>query len=145
MAAGCQVDFYVLQDESQSAEILACRLALMAWEQGSRAQMLAENDAEAERLDRLMWEYPPGRFLPHARVEHEPSAPVVIATRQLAGSGCPDVVINLTRQAVPDPENYRRLLEVVPASAAERQASREKFRVYRDLGLDPAHHPIKHG
>ena len=145
MAEGCQVDFYVLQDESQSAEKLACRLALMAWEQGNRSQMLAEDDAEAERLDKLMWEYPPGRFLPHARVEHEPSAPVVIATGQLTGAGSPEVVINLTRSAIPDPENFRRLLEVVPASAAQRQASRDKFRAYRDQGLEPAHHPIKHG
>ena len=145
MPGGCQVDFYVLQDESQSAELLACRLALMAWEQGNQTILLAEDEPAATQLDELLWQHPPGRFLPHARLEHDPSAPVVIATRGRETPGSHGLVINLTAHAVPHPERFQRLLEVVPVGEEQRQASRDKFRSYREQGLEPAHHPIKHG
>ena len=40
MAASCQVDFYVLTNPDQSAERLACQLAMMAWEQGHRVSYI---------------------------------------------------------------------------------------------------------
>jgi DNA polymerase IIIc chi subunit len=54
-----------------------------------------------------------------------------------------DVVVNLTAEAVPDPERFRRLLEIVPADTQLRESSRIKFRQYRSLGLEPSHHEIK--
>jgi len=142
MANTCQVDFYVLQDASLSSELLACRLALMAWEQGNRIMVLAENRAQAEHLDGLMWEHPQGRFLPHALRPGNVSAPVLIGTLAELGGDAGDVVINLTRSAVPKPERFRRLLEPVPADEAQRSASRDKFRAYRAHGLEPASHTI---
>ncbi len=43
MTDSCQVDFYVLDEGALSAEQLACRLALMAWEQGHRITVLTES------------------------------------------------------------------------------------------------------
>ncbi len=142
MSAVCQVDFYVLQDESQSAEMLACRLALMAWEKGNRIMVVAENEAQAGQLDALMWEHPQGRFVPHEMKRQTCSAPVVIGTMADLTDDVGEVVINLTRSAVPQPERFHRLLELVPANDAQREASRDKFRTYRSQGLDPASHPI---
>lgn len=141
MAEPCQVDFYVLQDESLSAELLACRLALMAWQQGHRITVVTENEAAMDRLDALMWEQPQGRFLPHAK-QQRGAAPVLIGKLEQLREEDAEVVINLTRSAVPAPERFRRLLELVPSSEAQRQASREKFREYRKLGLNPESHPI---
>ena len=78
MSDTCQVDFYVLSRDSQTAERLACRLALMAWEQGKQIAVLTENADEVQKLDALMWDYPPGRFLPHSTNFSDPSAPVRI-------------------------------------------------------------------
>jgi len=142
MATGCQVDFYVLQDESLSTEVLSCRLALMAWEQGHRIVVITDSDAHSERLDDLMWENPPGRFLPHARLAIQGSAPVLIGTMNQLASSAGEVVINLTSKAVPEPERFQRLLELVPAEETQRKASREKFLAYRKLGLNPASHEI---
>jgi DNA polymerase-3 subunit chi len=142
VTAACQVDFYVLQDPSLSAEKLACRLALMAWEQGNRIMVLASDRPQVERLDALMWEYPAGRFLPHAQAGRQPAAPVTIGTMAELVADAGDVIINLAEEAVPGPERYRRLLEFVPCNEARRQASRDKFRIYRDAGLAPASHPI---
>jgi DNA polymerase III subunit chi len=140
-AAPCQVDFYVLQDEAQSAELLACKLALMAWEHGKRIMVLVSSDADCQRLDKLMWEYPQGRFLPHAPAQGL-SAPVRIGTISELTGQATEVLINLTAAAISEPGRFQRLLELVPANDSQREASREKFREYRAHGLEPATHPI---
>lgn len=142
MDASCQVDFYVLASASQSADRLACRLAMMAWEQGHRVSVRTESTAEASALDELMWDYPPGRFLPHGTNADDETDPVTISASQQDIPADRDVVINLAASAIPDPLRFKRLLEIVPPDAAQRDASRRKFRQYREQGLEPAHHTI---
>ena len=144
MTAACQIDFYVLQDRTASTESLACQLALMAWEHGNRVMVLAENEKQAEQVDTLMWENPKGRFLPHKQKRQAGFAPVIIVTLAELADDAGEVIINLTQDAVPRPQRFRRLLELVPADDAQRKASREKFRVYRTQGLKPESHPFKH-
>ena len=144
MTANCQVDFYVLQDESASTELLACQLALMAWEHGHRITVLAENEKQAERVDALMWEHPNGRFLPHKQKHQTGFAPVIIVTLPELEIDAGEVIINLTQGAVPQPQRFNRLLELVPANDTQREASRDKFRVYRTQGLKPESHPFRH-
>lgn len=142
MTSACQVDFYVLQDPSQSAEQQTCSLALMAWEQGHRIMVLAPDQAQAQRLDELMWDYPRDRFLPHAQKQQPVPAPVMIGVMADLDDDAGEAIINLTQHAVPQPERFRRVLELVPANDAQRQASRVKFREYRGRGLEPASHPV---
>ena len=142
MAEPCQVDFYVLDEASRPADELVCRLTLMAWEQGLSVLLLTEGGHHAGHLDNLLWEQPPGRFIPHQLLSSGQEAPVTIATRDQAPGRQADVLINLTRTPAAHPDSFRRVLEVVPASGDGRQAAREKFKTYRDLGLKPAHHPV---
>jgi DNA polymerase-3 subunit chi len=154
----CQVDFYVLAESAPSAEQLACRLSLMAWEQGHRVSVLAPDENAARSLDELMWDYPAGRFLPHQRGESGQdtagrgeagqgdaiwAAPVsIVASADQVGADR-DVVVNLGDTAVPHPDRFRRLLEIVPAELQLREASRDKFRHYLRLGLRPVKHDIQ--
>ncbi len=142
VSTACQVDFYVLEEPSQSPEALACRLAMMSWEQGFATLVLAANAEEVRRLDEMMWQVPQGRFLPHAQLESGSTAPVIIGTPEQLGDGVSGLVINLTEQCIPQPQRFRRLLEIVPASEAQRQVSRDKFRAYRSQGLQPASHTM---
>jgi DNA polymerase-3 subunit chi len=141
MPATCQVDFYVLGNE-QGARHFACRLAMMAWEHGHRIAVLTENAEEVSRLDELMWQYPAGRFLPHSADFQNQSAPVRIGTQDAEIPGDCEALINLTGTAIPRPDRFKRLLEIVPAHESERAASRQKFRSYREQGLHPASHTI---
>jgi DNA polymerase-3 subunit chi len=142
MSGHCQVDFYVLESSGQSASHLACRLALMAWEQGHRVSVLMEDRNQVETLDELMWESPAGRFLPHSTGRSEHGAPVRIGTRDDGIDSDTDVLINMTSIEVSEPGNFKRLLEIVPANDAERIASRHKFRAYKASGLQPESHNI---
>ena len=114
----------------------------MALERKQKIFIITDSDTTGKQLDELMWQYPEGRFLPHAMIDDRDSAkaPVLIGT--LSGLNPADVVINLCQEAVPQPERFSRVLEIVPYADDEKAASRVKFRVYRNLGLDPQTHEI---
>jgi DNA polymerase-3 subunit chi len=139
MSDHCQVDFYVLASTGQTAERFACRLAMMAWEQGHCVLVLTGTESAAQSLDEIMWDFPPGRFLPHGR---EASAPVRIELQDTDSASGRNVVINLTEKAVSNPDRFERLLEIVPGDESQRLTSRYKFREYRDQGLAPVSHTI---
>ncbi len=141
MSADCQVDFYLLSDGARDAEHLACRLALMAWERGFQVSILTQDAAQSEHLDELLWHYPEGRFLPHERgADKRQSLAPVTLLEQVPEQA--QVLINLTREAMPLPLPCQRLLEIVPHQDAERAASRDKFRHYRAHGYAPKAHDI---
>jgi DNA polymerase-3 subunit chi len=137
-----QVDFYLLSDESRQADVFACRLAMMAWERHQRIYVIVATESLINQLDEQMWQQPDKRFLPHSTSDgpHAGKAPVIIGT--LSGLNPTDVVINLCPDAVPQPERFKRVLEIVPCADNERQASRLKYKTYRNLGLKPRTHEI---
>jgi DNA polymerase-3 subunit chi len=137
-----QVDFYQLGDAGLDAGRLACRLALMAWERGHRIVILAESAGAATQLDELMWESPAGRFLPHGKADDDTGARAPVRIIEGRGLKDADVVINLCAQPVTATDQFRRLLEIVPHRQADRIAAREKYRYYKDQGLQPAYHEI---
>ena len=147
MTDRCQVDFYLLATPGLDARRLACRLALMSWERGHHTAVVVDSGAAAREMDELMWESPAGRFLPHERdTENKTgSAPVFITLMpglneaRLEQTG---VVINLCPEPVPEPGRFQRLLEIVPQQDSERENSRQKFRDYRDQGIEPRMHEI---
>jgi DNA polymerase-3 subunit chi len=137
-----QVDFYLLSDASRQADVFACRLAMMAWERKQRIYVIAATESSIRQLDEQMWQQPDKRFLPHSTADdpNAGKAPVIIGT--LSGLNSTDVVINLCPNAVPQPERFKRVLEIVPFADNERQASRVKYKIYRNLGLKPRTHEI---
>lgn len=142
MATGCQVDFYVLGSAAQEPGQLACKLALMAWERGHEITVVAASEADAKRLDQLMWEFPEGRFLPHECLSGSERAAAPVRILSTPPPGDCDVVINLTQEALSEPARFGRLLEIVPHREADRRASREKYRSYAAHGLIPSTHEI---
>ncbi len=138
----CQVDFYILARPTQSPGQFVCRLAMKAWEQGHKVMVRTASEDEARQLDELMWDYPPGRFLPHETGTIGAGVAVGIAPHNAVIPEHRDLVINLCDESVPDPSRYRRLCEIVPAAAEQRSASRVKFKTYREQGLSPETHTI---
>jgi len=114
----------------------------MAWERQQKVFIITNTQNASEDLLELMWQYPEDRFLPHADAQepHAKKAPVNIGT--LSSLNPTDVVINLCTEAVPLPERFSRVLEIVPFDKEERQASRVKYKTYLNLGLKPETHNI---
>ena len=138
----CQVDFYLLGTSSSGAAKLACRLALMAWERKQKIFIITATEASGKQLGELMWQYPEGRFLPHTKAGDQDAGKAPVNIGMLSDLKPADVVINLCPQAVPQAEEFTRILEIVPFIKEDRQSSRVKYKSYRNLGLEPQTHEI---
>ncbi len=113
---------------------------MMAWERQQKIYIIAATSASIKQLDELLWEQPQGRFLPHAKPGDTDADKAPITIGPLSEVKPTDVVINLGPEIVPDTERFKRVLEIVPHADSEREASRVKYKSYRDLGLKPRAH-----
>lgn len=132
-----RIDFYLLPpSDEDDKHLAACRLAQKAYRLKHRIYILAGTAEESEHLDRLLWTFNPGSFIPHQihRNAVDPRVPVLI------GHGEPppefnDVLISLAPQVPEFFERFERVAELVSPNEAERSAARERFRAYRDRGF----------
>jgi DNA polymerase-3 subunit chi len=147
--AAPQVDFYVLAGDEEPARLrFACRLVEKAWLKRHRVRVQLEPGA-LETFDQLLWTFSDRSFVPHRRAgapgdAPEPAPPVVvIADTDDADAADGDVLVNLAATAPPGIERWARIAEVVDADAARRRQGRERFRAYRERGLEPATHEMR--
>ena len=134
------IDFYFNAEDKLQ---VACRLAGKALAQKKRLLIYAPEPETAQRLDRMLWTWPPTGFVPHCQVhDHEAAqTPVLIATDSEAPQAC-EVLLNLSPETPPHFERFERLLELVGADEAERAAGRERYRYYRSRGYAIVNHDL---
>jgi DNA polymerase-3 subunit chi len=70
-------------------------------------------------------------------------APVVIADSEEADAGDGDLIVNLAQSLPPRFDRFERVAEIVDADEARRRRGRERFRLYRERGIEPATHDMK--
>jgi DNA polymerase-3 subunit chi len=134
------IDFYFNADDRFQ---VACRLAGKALAQKKRMLIYAPEPEAASRIDKLLWTWPAIGFVPHCAL-HDPLAgetPVLIASDPENPPGC-ELLLNLGAECPPHFERFERLLEVVPADEAERQAGRERYRFYQARGYKISNHDL---
>lgn len=131
-----RIDFYVLSDsDAAGAEALACRLTEKIYKLGHQVYVHVDSDAQAQRLDTLLWTFRPGSFVPHARHCEDQQNPVPV----LIGCGIEpeshiDVLVNLAAEVPGFFSRFDRVAELVAGTPEHRAQAREKFRFYRDRG-----------
>ncbi len=130
---------------------VACRLTGKALQKKNRVLIYAPHGELAQRIDRLLWTAQAVSFLPHCAV-HDPLAaetPVLIASDAALPEASPalacDVLLNLSDDCPPFFERHERVLEIVSADEAERQAGRARFKFYRDRGYEIRNHDLAKG
>lgn len=135
-----RVDFYILPGESAKERALfACRLAEKAYQQGHQLFMRVQDAAEAASLDKLLWTFRQGSFLPHARLEQADGEPILIG--QEADQHTPrDVLVNLAGSLPAHWNEHGRIAEVVNQAPEVLRSSRARYRAYREQGSEPHTH-----
>ena len=134
------IDFYFnAEDRFQ----VACRLAGKVVEQKKRMLIYAPEPEAASRIDKMLWTWPAIGFVPHCAL-HDPLAgetPVLIAPELEEAPQC-ELLLNLGAQTPPHFERFERLLEIVAAGEAERQAGRDRYRFYQARGYQISNHDL---
>lgn len=119
------------------------RLLRKAYSRGARVHVLC-TPADIDPLDRSLWLMSQGEFLPHAR-ETAPEwmlkrTPILLGTRPPA-DGAIDVLINLAPIPVLGLSGVK-IIEVVGADPGELAQARDRWRSYKQAGVDPIAHDL---
>ena len=128
-----------------------CRLTRKIWSatlegQAVRPIVIVANKTDLKQLNDLLWTFSKTDFLPQCFIDHESAAetPIVLtedcSTNSLKAIPHADILIQIGQQMPNDVaalvERFPRIVEVVTTNEAERLAGRNRFKTYRDLGLE---------
>ncbi len=139
-----RVDLYLTRaGQGPGKELAVCKLTHKAFRLQHRIYILAASPEEAAHLDKLLWTFSAGAFVPHALLteEQEYEVPVLIG-EQDPPEKCRDVLISLTATVPQCFERFQRVVDVVGPSEAARERARERFRLYRDRGCTVQTHNL---
>jgi DNA polymerase-3 subunit chi len=146
-----EVSFYLLPSRSQQERYLfACKLIEKAYRSGHFCYVLTDSAEQSEIMDNLLWTFRAGSFIPHERYTSEtfslPRAEwerhVILIGTHKAPEDWQKTVINLSSQCPQDLEQIERILEILDDSEETKEAGRQRYRQYHQLGLAIATHKI---
>ena len=132
-----RVDFYLLsQSGADSRYAFACRLAEKAYRLKNTVQIHTANEADADRIDDLLWTFRDGSFVPH---DTGPGGDATQAAPVRISSGDSeveprDLLINLCDEIPAFAGAFPRVAELVSSDETCKQESRKRFAAYRDQG-----------
>ena len=135
-----RIDFYFEADDKLQ---VACRLSAKAARQKLRVLIYAADEAQAQRIDNMLWTWQATGFLPHCMTrsplaEHTP----VLITHDPEDTPHDQVLLNLHHEWPPAFSRFQRLVEIVGRDDEDREAARGRFRFYRDRGYEIVNHDL---
>ena len=129
-----QVDFYVLDRVDEHARhTLACKLAEKAWRLENTIHIHTMSREDAERLDKLLWTFRDGSFVPHVLAGGDTGAPVSIGYGSDVAEPR-DLLITLCDDIPAFADSFPRVAELVSSEETCRARSRERYASYRAQG-----------
>jgi DNA polymerase-3 subunit chi len=137
-----RVDFYVLDRVDEHARyMLACRLAEKAYRLKNTVYIHTENQADAERLDQLLWTFRDGSFVPHDFAADGVTTPITIGCE--SDTVTPrDLLINLCDEIPKFAESFPRIAELISCDEDCKSKGRKRFAEYRENGNDLKTHNV---
>lgn len=119
---------------------LACEFVARAYRSGRNVALRLPDENTARRADLLLWSFEPLAFVPHVPADSPlaPETPVLLghAHAEPAWSH-QDILLNLATDLPPGFDAFRRVVEIVGQSEAERMPARARWTEYRRRGLTP--------
>ncbi|WP_031433766.1 DNA polymerase III subunit chi [Methylomarinum vadi] len=143
-----EATFYVLPSQSQQErQAFACKLIEKVYRSGHSCFVLTDSERQSRQVDDLLWTFRPGSFVPHQVYrDEEPAFPQTIL---IGHDGIPErwrkVVVNLSSTTPTQLDQCERILEILDNSEETKQAGRNRYRHYRQEGLDITTHNMQKG
>jgi DNA polymerase-3 subunit chi len=133
-----RVDFYILPGSNpHERRIFACKLTEKIGRQGMKVYIHTGSVTETDILDKLLWTFRQGSFIPHqkttASAAEREEINVLIGTDG-ALADFRDVLINLSLDFPPDFEQYQRVAELVDDEPTVRAEGRKRYAAYKQQG-----------
>ncbi|CAB0151959.1 DNA polymerase III subunit chi [Pseudidiomarina piscicola] len=131
--------FYVLDEVNEEQQLaLFCQFICERWREFGSVRVWCRDQAHAETLDEALWQQPADAFVPHNLVGEGPAygAPVELCwpAAEVSQRRC-KVVVNFMPTA-PQFAGAQLILDQVPSAPEQRQEARERFKWYRQQGVN---------
>lgn len=138
-----EVVFYVLASSSQhERQDFACKLIEKIYRGGQFCYVLTEHAEQAAEIDKLLWTFRAGSFVPHQLYQGQ--LPDYQNTILIGGSAIPEnwqkIIVNLSTHFPPTIAPTERIVEILDNSEASKQAGRQRYRHYLEAGLEITTH-----
>lgn len=120
----------------------ACLVARTVYRRGLTLAVWTADERRLRHFDSLLWQFEPLSFLPHVRAgsAHAEQTPILLSSDLSALKG--DVLLLLDDALPPDWEKhfdgFTRIIDVVSTEPAELEASRNRYRAYKQAGVELA-------
>ena len=132
-----QAIFYQLEAaQSASLDAVACYLVAQCYTQRQRVSVWCVDKAQAEAFDELLWQLPADRFIAHNLAGEGPKGGAMVEITWEQASALRSIVVNLSAQALPNPNRYRTIYDFVPADDAHKPAARERYKHCKQAGCE---------
>jgi DNA polymerase-3 subunit chi len=140
-----EVLFYVLASHSQQErQEFACKLIEKIYRAGQNCYVLTDSLEQATSLDKQLWTFRPGSFVPHQI--YKGALPALNQTVLIGGADIPEsrqnLLVNLSATTPPLSENTERILEILDGSEDCKRAGRQRYKYYQQLGCEIVTHKI---
>ncbi len=135
-----KVDFYTGSEDKLRT---ACQLSQKAMQNGLRVLLHVPDEATADKLDKLLWHFPPTAFMPHCRSLEAGAAtmPIVIGYDETFPHS--ELLISLHNVCLPFFSRFERVIEIVSQEVEDAKLGRERYGFYRDRGYEMRHFDLR--
>lgn len=129
-----RVDFYLTLASTQTEKLqFVCRLLEKAYKQKHHVFVYCEDEQQTHTLDELLWTFKDISFIPHNIIGEGPTPPPSI---QLGYLDIPthhkDILLNLTPSIPDNPNQFKRVIEIIDEEPLKKEIARENYKRYRE-------------
>ncbi|EPG35699.1 DNA polymerase III subunit chi [Acinetobacter colistiniresistens] len=128
-----QISFYLFENSAERQVESACRLCRKILNQHPQIWWYCTDADLQTELDELLWRFDPVSFIPHGI--DQVTSPVCISAELPPSSDW--IVFNFNNHALEQTQDFRHIIEIIENNEAAKQIGREKFKMYRRLGIEP--------
>lgn len=133
--------FYVLNStDPQSREAFLSKLLNKVYKEQRLCDVRFESEQDALRYDLTLWNYQATSFIPHS-VANQATASIQLHGEEINKPN-KDVLVNLHPKFPDLFKGYQRTIEILDQSEYLIQMGRERWKTYKELGIEPTVHKI---
>jgi DNA polymerase-3 subunit chi len=135
-----KVDFYTSSEDKLRT---ACQLSHKAMQNGLRVLLHVPDEATADKLDKLLWQYPATAFMPHCRNHAAEAATMPVIIGQDETFHHSELLISLHNTCLSFFSRFDRIIEIVGLEVEDAKLGRERYGFYRDRGYELRHFDLR--
>jgi len=121
---------------------LACRVTEKAFQSGKQVYLYCQTPDQLTQMDERLWTFSLNSFIPHGLLGETDELVRVILGCDDPSPDVAEIVISMANTPVSTFNLFSRVAEIVGTDDSERQLARNRFKFYRDNGVEPVTHKV---